>query len=93
MARTKCFSRPGIFAKREGELPFTKKVAGGFEYYGSTGPLTGFDPLREQQQQIFPAVDFDFGPDWELNFGFGVGITQSTDHLMIKMILGRRFQL
>lgn len=71
---------------------FSKKVAGGFEYYGSTGPVTGFDPLREQQQQIFPSVDFDLGPEWELNFGFGVGFTQSTDHLMFKMILGRRFQ-
>ncbi len=71
---------------------FTKRVAGGFEYYGSTGPITGFDPIYEQQQQFFPALDFDFGPDWELNFGVGVGVTQGTDHLIIKMILGRRFQ-
>lgn len=70
---------------------FTKKVAGGFEYYGSTGPLTGFAPFAEQQQQIFPALDFDFGPAWELNFGVGVGFTGSTDHLIVKMILGRRF--
>ncbi len=69
----------------------TKKVAGGFEYYGSTGSLTGFAPFAEQQQQIFPAVDFNFGPDWELNFGVGVGFTGSTDHLIVKMILGRRF--
>lgn len=71
---------------------FTKRVAGGFEYYGETGPVTGFDPLSEQQQQFFPALDFDFGPDWELNFGVGIGVTQSTDHLIIKMILGRRFR-
>ena len=70
---------------------FTKKVAGGFEYYGETGPVTGFDPFYEQQQQIFPALDFDFGPEWELNFGVGIGLTRSTDHLIVKMILGRRF--
>ncbi len=71
---------------------FSKKVAGGFEYYGETGPVTAFAPLHEQQQQFFPALDFDLGPEWELNFGVGVGVTQTTDHLIIKMILGRRFQ-
>jgi hypothetical protein len=28
---------------------------------------------------------------WEFNFGVGVGVTGSTDHLIIKCILGRRF--
>ncbi len=69
----------------------TKKINVGVEYYGSLGPVTGFDPLAEQQQQIIPAVDIDFGADWEFNFGVGVGVTHSTDHLLIKMILGRRF--
>ncbi len=69
----------------------TKKIAGGFEYYGSTGPITGFDPLYQQQQQFFPDVDIDFGPQWEFNFGVGWGATRSTDHLIIKCIIGRRF--
>jgi hypothetical protein len=69
----------------------TKKVAAGIEYYGAYGPLTGFDPLRQQQQQIVPAVDVDFGKRWEFNFGVGVGVTQSTDHLLVKGILGYRF--
>ncbi len=70
---------------------FTKKIAGGLEYYGSLGPVTGFDPLRDQQQQFFPSIDVDFGPDWEFNFGVGVGVTRSTDHLIVKCIVGRRF--
>ena len=70
---------------------FTKRIAGGLEYYGSLGPITGFDPLREQQQQIFPTIDLDLGPKWEFNFGVGVGMTGATDHLIIKCILGRRF--
>jgi len=69
----------------------TKKVAAGVEYYGAYGPVTGFDPLRDQQQQILPAVDVDFGKNWEFNFGVGVGVTQATDHLLIKAILGYRF--
>ena len=47
--------------------------------------------LRDQEHQIYPAIDVDFGPQWEFNFGIGVGMTQSTDHLIVKMILGRRF--
>jgi len=70
---------------------FTKKIAGGLEYYANYGPITGFDPLAEQEQQIFPSVDLDLGPQWEFNFGVGVGVTRSTDHLIVKCILGRRF--
>ena len=69
----------------------TKRVDFGLEYYGSLGPVTGFDLLRDQQQQILPAIDVDFGPDWEFNFGVGIGVTQSTEHLLVKMIIGRRF--
>ena len=69
----------------------TKRVAAGLEYYGAYGPVTGFDPLRDQEQQFLPAVDLDFGKKWEFNFGVGVGVTQATDHLLIKAILGYRF--
>jgi len=70
---------------------FTKKVAGGVEYYGSLGPVTGFDPVSQQQQQILPAIDLNLSPKWEVNFGLGVGVTRATDHLIAKMILGYRF--
>jgi hypothetical protein len=70
---------------------FTPKINAGIEYYGSLGPVTGFDPLYQQQQQIVPAVDLNLSPDWEFNFGVGVGVTRGTDHLLVKMILGRRF--
>jgi hypothetical protein len=69
----------------------TKKVSAGFEYYGTLGPVTGFDRFRDQFQQFIPNVDIDFGPDWEFNFGVGVGVTSGTDHLLVKMIVGRRF--
>jgi hypothetical protein len=70
---------------------FTKRIAGGLEYYASYGPVTGFDPLHDQQQQFIPAIDLDLGPEWEFNFGVGIGATASTDHLIIKCIIGRRF--
>ena len=53
--------------------------------------MTGFDPIAQQQQQILPAIDLNLSPKWEVNFGLGVGVTRSTDHLIGKMILGYRF--
>lgn len=69
----------------------TRKVAGGIEYYGSVGPPGGFFPVGQQQHQVFPAIDLNVSPKWEINFGLGVGLTRSTDHLIAKMILGYRF--
>lgn len=69
----------------------TKVVNAGVEYYGALGPVTGFDPVHDQQQQIIPAIDLNLGPRWEFNFGVGVGMTSGTDHLLAKMILGYRF--
>jgi hypothetical protein len=69
----------------------TKKITAGIEYYGSLGPVSGFDPIAEQQQQIFPVIDLNLSPKWEINFGVGVGLTRSTDHLIAKTILGYRF--
>ena len=70
---------------------FVPKISGGLEYYGSAGPVTGFDALSQQQHQIFTAIDLNLAPQWEVNFGLGVGLTGATDHLIAKMILGYRF--
>src|SRR6185312_1244650 len=70
---------------------FTKKINAGIEYYGALGPITGFDPLSDQQQQIVPSIDLNGRPNWEFNAGFGVGVTHGTDHLLVKFIIGRRF--
>ena len=69
----------------------SRKMAAGIEYYGALGPVRGFDPVSQQQQQLFPAIDLNLGPDWELNFGVGFGLTEATDPIIVKMILGRRF--
>jgi hypothetical protein len=70
---------------------FTRKISGGFEYYADYGRLGAFDALRQQQQQIFVVTDLNVSPAWEINFGVGVGPTAGTDHLIVKGILGRRF--
>ena len=70
----------------------TRKLSAGLEYYGSLGSITGFDPFYLQQHQIVPTIDYDFGPNWEFNLGICEGVTRSTDHLLVKMIIGRRFR-
>jgi hypothetical protein len=68
-----------------------KVWAPGIEYYGSWGPFRKFDPINEQQHQLFIAVDADFDPRWEFNAGYGFGLTPGIDRSIFKVILGRRF--
>jgi hypothetical protein len=93
----KSFHGPGRGAGYEFEpqmkfaYDLLKRVTFGIEYYGAYGPLRHWDPLREQEHAFIPALDLDFGDRWEFNFGVGVGVTQATDHLLVKAILGYRF--
>ena len=68
-----------------------KRAAFGLEYYGAYGPWRAWDPLRDTEQMLVPALDLDLGKRWEFNFGVGIGVTQATDHLVVKCILGYRF--
>ena len=70
---------------------FTKKVTGGLEYYADYGSLTSIASFHDQQQQFFPAIDLNLSPDWEINFGVGIGPTAATDHWIVKAIVGRHF--
>lgn len=71
---------------------FTRRLQAGLEYYGATGPIFTPSTLHDQQHQIFAVADLNVSPDWEINFGAGVGMTASTDHLIVKGIVGRRFK-
>jgi len=66
-------------------------VALGAEWYASLGPVQHLDPWKEQQHQIFAVVDLNVAPEWEINFGIGWGLTDASDDLVVKLILGRRF--
>jgi hypothetical protein len=39
---------------------------------------------------LFGALNLDFGPEWEFNFGVGRGLTRAGDRGIVKMIVGRR---
>jgi hypothetical protein len=63
----------------------------GIEYYGYYGEFGNFVSLHNQQQQFFPVVNLFVSPKWEINIGAGWGATGSTDHLIVKCVLGRYF--
>jgi hypothetical protein len=69
----------------------TKQITPGVEYYGDLGEVGNFNPVHQQQHQLFPTIDLNLSPDWEINFGVGFGLTPATDKLVVKLILGRRF--
>jgi len=75
----------------KGSYDVTKAVALGLEYYGSTGPFFHYDPIHEQDHQLFIATDLNVDPNWEFNAGFGAGFTSAADRAIIKIIVGRRF--
>ncbi len=69
----------------------THVVSAGLEWYADYGAIGNIAPSHDQQQQWFIVTDLNVSPVWEINLGVGVGATGSTDHLIVKAILGRRF--
>jgi hypothetical protein len=69
----------------------TERVALGVEYYSSLGTATHFERWNGQEHQIMPVVDLNLSEDWEFNLGVGLGLSRSTENMIVKLILGRRF--
>jgi hypothetical protein len=63
-------------------------VALGVEYYADFGPLSAPDPVREQQQYLFEAVDLLSIAHVEVNAGVGEGLSHESNALVLKAILG-----
>ena len=68
----------------------TRRVNVALEYYGGLGPLSNLEPLKSSQQLLVPALNIDFGPEWEFNIGAGIALTVPTDRVTLKMIMGRK---
>ena len=66
-------------------------VSPAVEYYGDMGPIQPLPSLQKQQHFIVPALNFYFVPQLELNLGVGVGLTNASDGLFIKSIVGWTF--
>ncbi len=58
------------------------------EEYADFGPLRAFYASAQQQHQLFGVFDYH-GKPWTIEGGVGVGLTNATDHLVLKLILSR----
>ena len=58
------------------------------EEYDDFGPLHAVAPLADQAHQLFGVVDRTWH-DWEIEAGVGVGLTDASDRLTLKLILAR----
>ena len=47
-----------------------------------------FEPLAEQHHLVFPAIDIRSRAGWNLNLGVGRGLTGSSEHWVVKSIIG-----
>ena len=75
-------------------LRLAREVGGGVmlgaEYYAGFGPIGNISPADAQQHTLFGVIDFTmFGLD--VNFGLGFGLTDASDKIVTKLIIGRAF--
>ncbi|MES2005780.1 MAG: hypothetical protein V4450_14775 [Bacteroidota bacterium] len=83
-------SAPAFAPNVKASYAVSPKISLGTEYYGDLGPLNQFEKLPEQNHALFFVADLYLDPKWEINFGPGFGLTEATDGLVMKLILGRR---
>ncbi len=74
------------------QYSITKILSPALEYYGSVGPFRQFLPWGQQDEQLFFALNVDVSPDWEINAGYGFGLTSPADRRIIKCIIGYRIK-
>jgi hypothetical protein len=67
---------------------FTSGWTAAVEEYDDFGPIHAFAPAGEQAHQLFGVVDRSW-KGWDIEAGVGVGLTDATDRLTLKLILAR----
>jgi hypothetical protein len=68
-----------------------QKVGIGIEYYSSLGTFKKLLPGKEQEHLLGPMVDLYCIKNWEFNSGFLFGLTPGSNHVIFKLLLGRRY--
>jgi hypothetical protein len=84
----KGFSRLDFAPAARAAYNFNKTWAIAAEEYDDFGPLRGFYSTAHQQHQLFGVFDYG-GKPWSIEAGVGIGLTNATDHLVLKLMLQR----
>jgi len=83
-------SAPAFSPNIKASYACSPKVTIGGEYYGDLGTINHFEKGPEQSHAIFLVADLYMDPKWEINLGPGWGLTNATDGLVVKLLVGRR---
>jgi len=67
-----------------------KDFAVGLESYNDIGNVDDFGRFGRQEQALYAVVDTAIR-GWDVNFGVGRGLTGSTDHWVVKAVVGVPF--
>jgi hypothetical protein len=78
---------PAAFAKAK----IAGAVAIGVEYYASFGEIGRPAPWREQEHYVFQTIDLIAWHDFELDVGFGEGVSPASHPFIGKVIVGYTF--
>lgn len=68
-----------------------QKVGIGIEYYSTLGTFKKLLPGNEQEHLLGPVIDLYCIKNWEFNSGFLFGLTPNSNHVIFKLLLGRRY--
>jgi hypothetical protein len=82
----KGFSRLDFAPETRLAYNFNKTWAIAAEEYDDLGPLRKLNSGSQQQHQLFGVFDYG-GKAWSIEGGVGIGLTEATDHLVLKLIL------
>jgi len=66
-------------------------VALGLEYYASLGPVKALLPLPLQEHYVFETLDVLAWHGVELNVGLGEGLTDASNRIVLKTVVGYAF--
>ncbi len=66
-------------------------LAVGAEYYAGLGPIGKLSPWNKEEHYVYEAIDITSLGAVEINFGVGEGLTNASNALVAKVILGYSF--
>jgi hypothetical protein len=68
-----------------------KRLGLGVEYYAAFGPFANLAPLRQQEHYVYEVFHVLSEENLELSAGVGEGLTEASNRLVFKIIVGYAF--
>ena len=80
--------RPELEPAATGLFVIENLLSLGLEYYANFGPIGRWLPAGAEEQYLYEVINLYEWKRWEINFGVGEGLTDASNRLVVKAILG-----